>query len=87
MITVSTNEARAKFSEIIDASQHEAVEIARHDRVVSVIMSKRDFDRLKKIEDEWWMNSVSAPAKSDKDGILQAIKELEDEKWIEDPLV
>jgi prevent-host-death family protein len=50
MRTYSTNEARNKFSEMIDNSQHEAVEIIRHGRTMSVLLSKKDFERLQKAE-------------------------------------
>lgn len=87
MIKVSTNEARAKLAEIIDKSQHEDVAIARHDRVVSMIISKKAFDRLKRIEDEWWMNHVFAPSKDDEEGILDAIEDLKKGIYVTNPLV
>ena len=87
MIIVSTNEARAKLAEIIDTSQHEVVAIARHDRVVSMLISKKAFDRLKQIEDEWWMAHVSVPAKNDEEGILEAIEDLKKGKYVTNPVV
>jgi prevent-host-death family protein len=84
MIKVSTNTARAKFSEIVDTSQHEPVEIVRHGRVLSVLLSKRDFEKLKQIEDQWWISHSITPAKSAKKEILEA---LESDEWVEDILV
>jgi prevent-host-death family protein len=84
MRTYSTNEARNKFSEMIDNSQHEAVEIIRNGRVLSVLQSKKDFERLKKIEDDWWMSQSITPSKNKKKEILKTLK---DDEWIEDPLV
>jgi prevent-host-death family protein len=84
MRTYSTNEARNNFSEMIDSSQHEAVEIIRHGRTMSVLLSKKDFERLKKIEDDWWMSQSITPSKNKKKEILNT---LEDDEWIEDPLV
>ncbi|MEI7979990.1 MAG: type II toxin-antitoxin system Phd/YefM family antitoxin [bacterium] len=84
MRTYSTNEARNKFSEMIDNSQHEAVEIIRHGRTMSVLLSKKDFERLKKIEDDWWMSQSITPSKNKKEEILKTLK---DDEWIEDPLV
>ncbi|MEY3371197.1 MAG: Antitoxin Phd YefM, type toxin-antitoxin system [Pseudomonadota bacterium] len=84
MRTYSTNEARNKFSEMIDNSQHEAVEIIRHGRTMSVLLSKKDFERLKKIEDDWWMSQSITPSKNKKKEILNTLK---DDEWIEDPLV
>lgn len=84
MRTYSTNEARNNFSEMIDNSQHEAVEIIRHGRTMSVLLSKKDFERLKKIEDDWWMSQSITPSKNKKKEILNTLK---DDEWIEDPLV
>ena len=84
MRTYSTNEARNNFSEMIDKSQHEAVEIIRHGRTMSVLLSKKDFERLKKIEDDWWMSQSITPSKNKKKEILNTLK---DDEWIEDPLV
>ena len=84
MRTYSTNEARNNFSEMIDNSQHETIEIIRHGRVLSVLLSKKDFERLKKIEDDWWMSQSITPSKNKKKEILNTLK---DDKWIEDPLV
>lgn len=84
MRTYSTNEARNNFSEMIDNSQHEAVEIIRNGRAMSVLLSKKDFERLKKIEDEWWMNQTISQSENKKEEILKTLK---DDKWIEDPLV
>jgi prevent-host-death family protein len=84
MRTYSTNEARNNFSEMIDSSQHEAVEIIRHGRTMSVLLSKKDFERLKKIEDDWWMSQSITPSKNKKKEILKTLK---DNEWIEDPLV
>jgi len=84
MRTYSTNEARNNFSEMIDNSQHEAVEIIRHGRTMSVLLSKKDFERLKKIEDDWWMSQSITPSQNKKEEILKTLK---DNEWIEDPLV
>lgn len=84
MRTYSTNEARNNFSEMIDSSQHEAVEIIRHGRTMSVLLSKKDFERLKKIEDDWWMSQSITPSKNKKKEILKTLK---DNECIEDPLV
>ena len=84
MRTCSTNEARNNFSEMIDSSQYEAIEIIRHGRNMSVLLSKKDFERLKKIEDDWWMSQSITPSKNNKKEIINTLKE---DKWIEDPLL
>jgi PHD/YefM family antitoxin component YafN of YafNO toxin-antitoxin module len=77
MITYSTFEARGKFAEIIDKSIREPVAIARHGRVVSVMMAKEDYDRAKKIEEEWWMNYKTIPAEDVTDEVDALIEQLE----------
>ena len=51
---------------------------------MSVLLSKKDFERLKKIEDDWWMSQSITPSKNKKKEILKTLK---DNECIEDPLV
>ena len=50
MRTYSTNEARNKFAEIIDIARREPVAIAKHGRVVSIILAKEDYEHYQVIE-------------------------------------
>jgi prevent-host-death family protein len=69
MTQVSAHYTRNHFAEIIDMSQREPVEIAKHGRIVSILMSKNEYDLMRHIMDEWWMSAahtdVSTGSKED----------------------
>lgn len=44
---ISAREARNHFSELIDNAQHGPVTVERHGRSVAVLMSVREYERLK----------------------------------------
>ncbi len=44
---VSATEAKQRFASIIDAAQHEPVAIRRQNREVAVVLSTREYDRLR----------------------------------------
>ena len=77
MRTYSTNEARSKFAEIIDIARREPVAIAKHGRVVSVILAKEDYDYYQANEEERWMNYKTIPAEDATDPINDRIEKLE----------
>ena len=77
MRTYSTNEARNKFAEIIDIARREPVAIAKHGRVVSVILAKEDYEHYQAIEEEQWMNYKTVPAEDATDQINARIEKLE----------
>ena len=79
---VSAHYTRNHFAEVIDMSQREPVEIAKHGRIVSILMSKNEYDLMRHIMDEWWMSSahtdVSAGNETEQAKKLQ--RSLEDAK-------
>lgn len=77
MRTYSTNEARHKFSEIIDIARREPVAIAKHGRIVSVMLAKEDYEHYQEIEEERWMNYKTVAAKDATDQINARIERLE----------
>lgn len=77
MRTYSTNEARNKFAEIIDIARREPVAIAKHGRVVSVMLAKEDYEHYREIEEKQWMNYQTVPAEDVTDQINARIKKLE----------
>ena len=44
---VSSTEAKQRFAAILDAAQHEPVSIKRRNREVAVILSTREYERLR----------------------------------------
>ncbi len=77
MRTYSTNEARNKFAEIMDIARREPVAIAKHGRVVSVILAKEDYEHYQEIEEERWMNYQTVPAEDITNQINARIEKLE----------
>jgi prevent-host-death family protein len=77
MRTYNTNEARTKFAEVIDIARREPVAIAKHGRIVSVILAKEDYDHYQAIEEERWMNYKTVPAEHATDQINARIEKLE----------
>lgn len=47
MITMTANEARARFAEFLDQAQREPVRVMRHDRVVGVMVSAQDYEAMR----------------------------------------
>lgn len=47
MRTVSATEAKQKFAAILDAAQHEPIMVRRQKREVAVVLSPRDYERLR----------------------------------------
>ncbi len=47
MQTLSANEAKTHFGEFLDLAQREPVCVTRHDRVVGVMVSARDYDAMR----------------------------------------
>ena len=43
MLTMSANEAKTRFGELLDRAQREPVQVARHNRVVGVMVSAEDY--------------------------------------------
>lgn len=58
MTQVSAHYTRNHFSEVMDMCQREPVEIAKHGRIVSILMSKNEYDLMRHIMDEWWMSAA-----------------------------
>jgi PHD/YefM family antitoxin component YafN of YafNO toxin-antitoxin module len=77
MSIYSTNEARSKFAEIIDIIRREPVAIAKHERIVLVILVKEDYEHYQAIEEEQWMNYKTVPAEDATDRINARIEKLE----------
>lgn len=47
MITVAANEAKQSFGNLLDQAQREPILIQKHQRSVAVILSSREYDRLR----------------------------------------
>ncbi len=50
MRTVSANEAKARFGQLLDTARREPVTIEKHGRPVAVMISKEDYDAIEAIK-------------------------------------
>ncbi len=64
MKTVTATELKTKTGETLDAAQKEPVTIEKNGRPVAVIVPQADYDRLMKLENDYWLARVEAAEKS-----------------------
>ena len=85
----STNDARTNFSELLDISRREPIAISKHGRKTNILLAIEDYERLAKIEDEWWIShtACSISSKSDSKNIDQAIKEMKKGEFIKADII
>lgn len=79
MRTYSTNEARNNFSELIDNSRREPIAIAKHGRVISVMLAKEDYEHYQELEEQYWMNHKTISSEDKTAEINSRIEKLERE--------
>jgi len=49
MITIAANEAKQSFGKVLDSAQREPVIIQKHNHPAAVVLSMREYDRLRGI--------------------------------------
>jgi PHD/YefM family antitoxin component YafN of YafNO toxin-antitoxin module len=54
MKSMTANEAKTRFGEFIDIAQREPVRVLRHDRVVGVMVSPNDYEKMR----EWYADRL-----------------------------
>lgn len=47
MLTMTANEAKTHFGQLLDKAQREPVQVTRHDRVVGVMISAEDYESMR----------------------------------------
>jgi prevent-host-death family protein len=47
MITMTANEAKTRFGELLDQAQREPVRVMRHNRLAGVVVSARDYEAMR----------------------------------------
>jgi prevent-host-death family protein len=55
MKTITATELKYKTSETIATAQHEPVSVEKNGRAVVVILPQADYERLTKIENDYWL--------------------------------
>jgi len=70
---VSSSEAKQRFAAVLDAAQHEPVTIRRQNREVAVIVSTREYERLRGLNVHEFEGFCDAMAKRARDrGLTEA---------------
>jgi len=64
MKTVSATELKTKTGATLDAAQKEAIAIEKNGRSIAVILPQADYERLTKLENEYWLARVEASEKN-----------------------
>lgn len=48
MLTMTANEAKTHFGQLLDKAQRQPVQVTRHDRVVGVMVSADDYEAMRR---------------------------------------
>jgi len=63
MIYVSAKDAKNKFGQILDTAIKEVCYIQKHGRNVVVMISIDEYEKLKSLEDSYWVNKAEQAQK------------------------
>ena len=64
MKTVTATELKTKTGETLDAAQREPVAIEKNGRAIAVIVPQADYERLIRLENEYWLARVERAEES-----------------------
>lgn len=64
MVTVAATELKNKFGQIIDQARREPVLVQSHGRDMVVILDHAEFQRLRQLEDLYWIQRADEAVKS-----------------------
>ena len=64
MVTVAATELKNKFGQIIDQARREPVLVQSHGRDMVVILDHAEFQRLRQLEDLYWIARADEALKS-----------------------
>ncbi len=64
MKTVTATELKTKTGETLDAAQKEPVTIEKNGRPIAVIVPQADYERLIRMENDYWLTRVESAEKS-----------------------
>ena len=63
MKRVTATELKIKTGECLDTVRKEPVEIDKNGKPIAVLMAYEDYDRLAKLENEYWLARIEAAEK------------------------
>jgi antitoxin Phd len=64
MKTVTATELKTKTGETLDAARREPVSIEKNGRAIAVIVPQADYERLMRMENDYWLARVEESEKS-----------------------
>lgn len=64
MKTITATELRTKAGETLDTAQREPVTIEKNGRPIAVILPQADYERLIKLENDYWLARVESAEES-----------------------
>lgn len=82
MQSMSANDAKARFGQLLDTARREPVTIEKHGRPVAVMVSKEDFDEIEKIRLAYLRSQVKAGIEASLQGNSQEIDESQLEEFL-----
>lgn len=62
MLTMTANEAKTNFGELLDKAQRQPVQVTRHGRVVGVMISAEDYEAMRRFYADRLMASMDSLA-------------------------
>lgn len=74
MQTLSANDAKTRFGELLDLAQREPVRVTRRDRVVGVMVSAQDYEAMRAFFADRLLRTMDESAASAKRAGLSARK-------------
>lgn len=62
MLTMTANEAKTHFGQLLDKAQRQPVQVTRHDRVVGVMIGADDYEAMRQFYADRLIKSMDAMA-------------------------
>lgn len=72
MLTMTANEAKTHFGQLLDKAQRQPVQVTRHDRVVGVMISAEDYEAMRRFYADRLITSMdSVAARAEAKGLTE----------------
>lgn len=76
MLTMTANEAKTHFGQLLDKAQRQPVQVTRHDRVVGVMVSAEDYEAMQRFYADRLIKSMDdLGAEAERNGLTPEILE------------
>jgi len=75
-MTITATEVNHRFGELMDRAQHEPVMVEKTGRICVVLISYEEYERLRSVEDAYWVAKAVQAEQSGHVGSDAAIKFL-----------